>query len=64
MRVTTDDCFKCLPQYGVDHSTYSHALADAFGGAPTLSQLYWNYGFKILLAYCFGAGKHCFPASS
>lgn len=46
-------------QYGVDHSTYSHALADAFGGAPTLTQLYWNYGFKVLIAYCFGAGR-CF----
>jgi len=42
-------------QYGVDHSTYSHALADAFGGAPSLSELYWQYGFKILVAYCFGA---------
>lgn len=42
-------------QYGVDHSTYSHALADAFGGAPSLSELYWQYGFKILIAYCFGA---------
>jgi len=46
---------KARIQYGVDHSTYSHALADAFGGAPTLTELYWQYGLKVLVAYCFGA---------
>lgn len=42
-------------QYGVDHSTYSYALADAMGAAPSLSELYFQYGLKMLLIYCFGA---------
>lgn len=42
-------------QYGVDHSTYSYALADAMGAAPSLSQLYFQYGLRMLLIYCFGA---------
>lgn len=50
-------------QYGVDHSTYSHALADAMGAAPSLSELYWQYGWKVLLAFCFGQGKACIASA-
>ncbi|KAL7009471.1 hypothetical protein EMMF5_001102 [Cystobasidiomycetes sp. EMM_F5] len=46
---------KARIQYGVDHSTYSHALAVAFGGAPSLWELYTQYGMQVLMAYCFGA---------
>ena len=25
------------------------------GAVPTLSELYWQYGLKVLVAFCFGA---------
>ncbi|KAI5476837.1 hypothetical protein MNV49_007133 [Pseudohyphozyma bogoriensis] len=42
-------------QYGVDHSTYMSTLAKDMGAAPSLSELYCEHGFHVLLTYCFGA---------
>ncbi|WVF67693.1 hypothetical protein IAT40_002452 [Kwoniella sp. CBS 6097] len=42
-------------QYGVDHSTYMSTLAKDIGSAPSLSELWWEYGWFTLFVYCFGA---------
>ena len=42
-------------QYGVDHSAYMSTLARDFGGAPGLLELWQEHGWRVLLAYCFGA---------
>lgn len=42
-------------QYGVDHSAYMSTLAKDFGGAPGLLELWRAHGWRVLLAYCFGA---------
>jgi dimethylaniline monooxygenase (N-oxide forming) len=42
-------------EYGVDYSTYMSVLAQDFGGAPSLLELWRLHGFTILLVYCFGA---------
>lgn len=42
-------------QYGVDHSSYMSTLAKDFGGAPGLLELWKACGWRVLLAYCFGA---------
>jgi dimethylaniline monooxygenase (N-oxide forming) len=42
-------------QYGVDHSAYMSTLAKDYGGAPDLLDLWKACGWKVLLAYCFGA---------
>jgi dimethylaniline monooxygenase (N-oxide forming) len=42
-------------QYGVDHSAYMSTLAKDFGGAPGLLELWKQCGWKVLLAYSFGA---------
>ena len=42
-------------QYGVDHSAYMSTLAKDMGAAPDLMQLWREYGWRVLLAYCFGA---------
>ena len=41
--------------YGVDYSAYMATLAKDFGGSPPLTDLWKTHGFKVLLAYCFGA---------
>ncbi|KDR81496.1 hypothetical protein GALMADRAFT_239475 [Galerina marginata CBS 339.88] len=47
-------------QYGVDHSTYTSTLAKDIKAAPSLFELWWRYGSKILLCYCFGAAFNPF----
>jgi len=42
-------------EYGVDYSTYMAILAQDFGGAPGLLELWREHGFKMLMIYCFGA---------
>ncbi|WWD19371.1 hypothetical protein CI109_103831 [Kwoniella shandongensis] len=42
-------------QYGVDHSTYMSTLAKDIGSAPSLRQLWNEYGWFVLFVYCFGA---------
>ncbi|KAK8854495.1 hypothetical protein IAR55_003233 [Kwoniella newhampshirensis] len=42
-------------QYGVDHSTYMSTLAKDIGSAPSLKQLWKEYGWFVLFVYCFGA---------
>ena len=42
-------------EYGVDYSTYMSVLAQDFGGAPSLLELWRLHGLTILLIYCFGA---------
>ena len=42
-------------QYGVDYSAYMSTLARDFGGAPRLLELWREHGWRVLLAYCFGA---------
>ena len=42
-------------QYGVDYSAYMSTLARDFGGSPGLMQLWQEHGWRVLLAYCFGA---------
>ena len=42
-------------EYGVDYSTYMSVLAQDFGGAPSLLELWRLHGVKVLLVYCFGA---------
>ncbi|KAK4054707.1 hypothetical protein OIV83_000631 [Microbotryomycetes sp. JL201] len=42
-------------QYGVDHGAYISQLARDMGAAPSLWQLYRQYGLHVLLCYCFGA---------
>jgi len=41
--------------YGVDHSTYASTLAKDIKAAPGLTELWWEYGSKVLICYCFGA---------
>ena len=41
-------------QYSVNYSAYISTLAQDFGGAPNLLQLYQHHGLPILLMYCFG----------
>lgn len=42
-------------QYGVDHSAYMSTLARDFGGSPGLLELWREHGWRVLLAYSFGA---------
>ena len=42
-------------EYGVDYSTYMSVLAQDFGGAPSMVELWRTHGLKVLLIYCFGA---------
>lgn len=42
-------------KYGVDYSSYVSTLARDMGTAPPLGQLFWTYGLKVTLIYCFGA---------
>ena len=42
-------------KYGVDYSSYVATLARDIGSAPSLGQLWWSYGIKVTLIYCFGA---------
>ncbi|KAF9456454.1 FAD/NAD-P-binding domain-containing protein [Collybia nuda] len=42
-------------KYGVDHSAYMSTLAKDMGAAPSLSELWLEYGTHVLLCYCFGA---------
>ncbi|SPO48109.1 related to flavin-containing monooxygenase [Moesziomyces antarcticus] len=42
-------------KYGVDYSSYVSTLARDMGTAPPLAQLWWTYGLKVTLIYCFGA---------
>ncbi|EPQ58604.1 dimethylaniline monooxygenase [Gloeophyllum trabeum ATCC 11539] len=42
-------------KYGVDHSTYVSTLAKDIGAAPGLRELWREYGWHVLLCYCFGA---------
>ncbi|KAL0947463.1 hypothetical protein HGRIS_013569 [Hohenbuehelia grisea] len=42
-------------KYGVDHSTYMSTLAKDIGAAPSLWELYKEYGLHVLICYCFGA---------
>ncbi|KAF8969949.1 FAD/NAD-P-binding domain-containing protein [Flammula alnicola] len=42
-------------KYGVDHSAYMSTLAKDIQAAPGLLDLWWTYGLKVLLCYCFGA---------
>nr|CDI56133.1 related to flavin-containing monooxygenase [Melanopsichium pennsylvanicum 4] len=42
-------------KYGVDYSSYVSTLARDMGSAPALPQLWWEYGWKVTLIYCFGA---------
>ena len=42
-------------QYGVDYSAYMSTLARDCGGSPGLLQLWREHGWRVLLAYCFGA---------
>ncbi|KAL8276197.1 hypothetical protein RQP46_011409 [Phenoliferia psychrophenolica] len=42
-------------QHGVDYSAYMATLASDMGAAPSLRQLWSEYGFKVLVGYCFGA---------
>src|ERR1700761_9172268 len=42
-------------EYGVDYSTYMSVLAQDFGGAPSLLELWRLHGRTVLLVYCFGA---------
>jgi len=42
-------------KYGVDHSTYMSTLAKDIGAAPSLWELWREYGTHVLLCYCFGA---------
>ncbi|KIM49249.1 hypothetical protein M413DRAFT_438422 [Hebeloma cylindrosporum] len=42
-------------KYGVDHSAYASTLANDIEAAPGLLELWWKYGVKVLLCYCFGA---------
>ncbi|KAF8889777.1 FAD/NAD-P-binding domain-containing protein [Gymnopilus junonius] len=41
--------------YGVDHSTYASTLAKDMKTAPGLIELWWEYGSKVFICYCFGA---------
>lgn len=38
-------------QHGVDYSAYMATLAGDMGAAPSLRQLWSEYGFKVLVAY-------------
>ncbi|KAG6850532.1 hypothetical protein H0H93_012148 [Arthromyces matolae] len=42
-------------KYGVDHSAYMSTLAKDIGAAPGLWELWRDYGWHILVCYCFGA---------
>ena len=42
-------------RYGVDHSAYMSTLAKDFGGSPGILELWRSHGWRVLLAYCFGA---------
>ncbi|SOV01869.1 related to flavin-containing monooxygenase [Ustilago sp. UG-2017a] len=42
-------------KYGVDYSSYVSTLARDMGSAPGLVELWWQYGCKVTLIYCFGA---------
>jgi len=42
-------------KYGVDHSTYMSTLAKDIGAAPGLWELWREYGFHVVVCYCFGA---------
>ncbi|KAJ1026308.1 hypothetical protein NDA16_002395 [Ustilago loliicola] len=42
-------------KYGVDYSSYVSTLARDMGSAPGLGALWWQYGWKVTLIYCFGA---------
>lgn len=41
--------------YGVDYSSYVSQLARDMGSAPSLGQLWREYGWKVLFIYCFSA---------
>jgi dimethylaniline monooxygenase (N-oxide forming) len=38
-------------QYGVDYSTYQATLARDMGAAPGLRELWWEYGWFVVLVY-------------
>lgn len=42
-------------QYGVDYSSYVSQLARDMGSAPSLMQLWTEYGWQVLFIYCFSA---------
>ncbi|KAG6886023.1 hypothetical protein C0993_005207 [Termitomyces sp. T159_Od127] len=42
-------------KYGVDYSAYMSTLAKDIGAAPGLWELWQEYGFHVLVCYCFGA---------
>jgi len=42
-------------KYGVDHSTYMSTLARDIDASPGLLELWWHYGWHVLVCYCFGA---------
>ncbi|EPQ50184.1 dimethylaniline monooxygenase, partial [Gloeophyllum trabeum ATCC 11539] len=42
-------------KYGVDHSTYVSTLAKDIGAAPGLREVWREYGWHVVLCYCFGA---------
>lgn len=42
-------------RYGVDYSSYVSQLARDMGAAPSLGQLWREYGLRVLLVYCFSA---------
>ncbi|KAF9049230.1 FAD/NAD-P-binding domain-containing protein [Hymenopellis radicata] len=42
-------------KYGVDHSTYMSTLAKDIGAAPSLWEVWSQYGAHVLVCYCFGA---------
>ncbi|KAE8443713.1 hypothetical protein EG329_001485 [Mollisiaceae sp. DMI_Dod_QoI] len=39
---------------GVDFPSYLATLASDIGAKPNIFVLWWEYGYKVLLAYCFG----------
>jgi dimethylaniline monooxygenase (N-oxide forming) len=42
-------------QYGVDHSAYMSTLAKDMRASPGLLALWSEYGWEVMLVYCFGA---------
>jgi len=41
--------------YGVDHSAYISTIGRDLGAAPELWRTLYDYGWHVLLCYCFGA---------